>query len=128
MAKSIEDIDAWARAYVEVQQEPKRLTSEHPLWWAVRGFMDLILERGETEPDDCWRAILRVLELEPPDKVISILAAGPLEDLIGRHGPQFIDRIETESRRNPKFRHLLGGVWTSSECRGLAKDRSLSRR
>jgi len=67
-----------------------------------------------TTPDDCWAVILEVLARSPPDAVLGILAAGPLEDLIHYHGPEFIERIETESRRSAGFRHLLGGVWKSS--------------
>jgi hypothetical protein len=46
--------------------------------------------------------------------VLGVLAAGALEDLIQFHGPNFIGHIEAESRRNPAFRRLLGGVWRSS--------------
>ena len=121
MARSVEDIEEWARAYVEAQKayvkapkERKRLTGDDPFWWAVERFMELIHRDGEVEPEDCWKAILRILELDPEPEVIAILAAGPLEDLINHHGPQFIDRIEAEARRNSKFRYLLGGVWESS--------------
>jgi hypothetical protein len=109
MALSPEEIDAWARAYVQAQQDPDLLkTDDHPLWWAVDEFMD---EHTEAEAEDCWNAILRILELDPPDEVMGMLAAGPLEDLIGYHGQRFIDRIEEQSRRSSKFRYLLGGVW-----------------
>ncbi len=43
-----------------------------------------------------------------------MLAAGPLEDLIEYHGPDFIGRIEDEARRSAIFRELLGEVWESS--------------
>lgn len=102
-----DEIDAWASAYIEAQKKPK-LESEHPLWWAVERFMDM---GRDVSPDDCWVAILEILSRNPPQEVINVLAAGPLEDLIADHGSEFIERIELESRRNPAFRHLLGGVW-----------------
>jgi hypothetical protein len=40
--------------------------------------------------------------------LLSMLAAGPLEDLIGM---ETIDRIEREAAANQRFRDLLGGVW-----------------
>jgi hypothetical protein len=52
-----------------------------------------------------------ILSRNPPQEVIGILAAGTLEDQIRSHGPAFIERIETESRHNKDFRHLLGGIW-----------------
>jgi hypothetical protein len=46
--------------------------------------------------------------------VLGALAAGELEDLIEYHGPAFIERIEQEAARDPRFRCLLCGVWRSS--------------
>lgn len=54
--------------------------------------------------------VLAVLASKPSHKVIEVLAAGPLEDLLGYQGPNIIDRVEDEARRSPEFRHLLGGV------------------
>jgi hypothetical protein len=54
-----------------------------------------------------------VLARNPPDSVLAVLAAGPLENRIYRYGPEFIERIERESRRDTPFRDLLGGVWQS---------------
>jgi hypothetical protein len=48
------------------------------------------------------------------DRAFAVLAAGPLEDLLAYHGSEFIDRVETEARRNPRFRDLLGGVWRNT--------------
>ncbi len=45
------------------------------------------------------------------------------EDLIGRYGPEFIHRIEAESRTNPKFRDLLGGVWKSTNSEIWARSK-----
>jgi hypothetical protein len=39
------------------------------------------------------------------------IAAGPLEELLNHHGPRFIDRIEAEAERDPKFLRAVAGVW-----------------
>ena len=106
------EIEAWAVAYIEAQQDPALLKGDHPLWWAVDRFMEVISDG--TVAEDCWLAILEVLRREPPQAVLDILAAGPLEDIIEHCGPEFIDRIEVEARRSPPFRSLLRGVWQSS--------------
>ena len=70
---------------------------------------------GDTaNAEDCWATILEILVRNPPRQVLRVLAAGPLEDLIHHVGPEFIDRIELQARRNPAFRQLLGGVWACS--------------
>src|SRR5690349_8430056 len=63
------------------------------------------------EPEIAWPAILQILERPLTDDQVAILAAGPLEDLLAFHGPEFIDRVEREASQNPRFNHLLGGVW-----------------
>jgi len=104
------EIADWATAYIEAQMIPK-IPGNHPLWWAIHRFM---LVDSTTSPEDCWLAILEILSRNPPQEVIQVLAAGALEDLINHHGPEFIERIELEARRNSAFRHLLGGVWRNS--------------
>ncbi len=37
-----------------------------------------------------------------------------MEQLLGRYGAKFIDRVETQARVDPKFAKLLGGVWQST--------------
>ncbi|HUV96794.1 MAG TPA: hypothetical protein VMV98_04925, partial [Acidobacteriaceae bacterium] len=33
------------------------------------------------------------------------------EDLLAKHCEIFIDRVEAEARKDPRFAKLLGGVW-----------------
>lgn len=61
-----------------------------------------------------WSMILEVLGRDPPDQVIAVLAAGPLEEYLAQGGDQVIGRVETQAGKDPKFRHLLGGVWKNS--------------
>ena len=105
-----QDLQNWVAAYIEAQSSPERINEKHPMWWPIGRFFELEHEH----PEDCWAAILAVLGRKPSEKVLGILAAGPLEDLIHMHGERFIDRIETEAMRNPAFRALLRGVWKSS--------------
>jgi hypothetical protein len=63
------------------------------------------------EPETAWQAILEILKHELTDDQRSLLAAGPLEDLLVWHGVDFINRIEEEAKVNARFNHLLGGVW-----------------
>jgi hypothetical protein len=120
------EIQNWAKAYIEAQLA-HGLNTDHPKWWAVEKFMGI--GGGETTPADSLKAILTILNLDPPDKLVGILAAGPLEDLIENTGVEVIDEIEALARQNPSFRYLLGGVWESGTpevwkrilaCRGEA--------
>ena len=70
---------------------------------------DMILDH----PERSWPVILEILARDQGVAIIEVLSAGPLEDLLAKHGPAFIDRVEAEARRNPVFAKLLGGVWKS---------------
>ena len=72
-----------------------------------------MFEACTEEPEDAWPAILEVLRHDLTDEQVALLAAGPLETLLSWHGPEFIERVEQEATHNPRFRHLLGGVWQS---------------
>ncbi|MDW3685060.1 hypothetical protein RA280_25570 [Cupriavidus sp. CV2] len=69
---------------------------------------------GVNDPEGLWRLVLEVLARTDSPRVLGALAAGELEDLIEYHGPAFIDRIEHEAARDPRFRRLLCGVWRSA--------------
>ena len=71
--------------------------------WALEGDGDLL-----------WQFILEVYKRDLPDKVVAVLAAGPLEDLLAKRGVDFIDRVEELARKDPKFNQLLGGVWRNT--------------
>ena len=61
----------------------------------------------EEDPDLCLDFILEVLKRNPPDEAVGQLGASVLEDLLAKRGEAVIDRVETDARRNPKFRRLL---------------------
>lgn len=68
-------------------------------------------DAAAAEPELAFAAILRAIEFELTAEQISVLAAGPLEVLISKHGADFIERVEAEATRNTRFVHLLSGVW-----------------
>lgn len=103
-----EDIEAWALAYIAAQETWDR-DSDEELPLAISQLNDL-----NADPEDVWRVILHVLPHCTSEKVLDILAAGPLEDLIDYHGEAMIDRIERKAVSNPVFKRLLCGVWPSS--------------
>ena len=107
-----QEFDKWTSSYINYQSDPNWNREDHPLFWSYEKFRDLLDEQVDPEP--YWQAILEVLRRNPGEQVLSMLSAGPLEDLIDNHGPEIIDRIELEAKKNPKFRSLLSEVWESS--------------
>ena len=125
--EAIADTDTW-RA-----DEAARRTPQHPLecemmslpelaraWVAQNSksdrdrddnffaMMDYERDLREEDPDKAISLILEILEIEANPVLLSLLAAGPLEDVITM---ETIDRVEREARTNKRFHDLLGGVW-----------------
>ena len=105
------ELDRWVNAYIAYQDDPNWNREDHPLFWATEWFM--LIPDGPTA-EECWLGILEVLRRKPSERVLGMLAAGALEDLIESYGPQFVDRIEIQARTDPAFKQLLLGVWEAS--------------
>jgi hypothetical protein len=92
-----------ARAWVE--QHSKAEKDQDQNWHTL---YDYETELVSDDPDKAIDWILEILKIEDNPMMISVLAAGMLENVTGMHT---IDRIEHEAAANPRFLHLLGGVW-----------------
>jgi hypothetical protein len=90
-------------------QLPEQTVSEVVTAWF--GGEHTMYDAVHDSPEVAWPAILEILKRGVTDEQLSLLAAGPLEDLLASHGAQFIERVEQESGRSPSFNRLLGGVW-----------------
>jgi len=100
-------VDAWVAAQIADDGSPEQESN----WWAIEQVMDWALDR---EGEQLWRFITVAYKRDLLDKTIAVLAAGPLEDLLARQGPEFIDRVEELARKDPQFNYLLGGVWRNT--------------
>ena len=67
----------------------------------------------DESPNDAWVIMLKILEITDDPKVLQVLSAGLLEDLLSIHPEKIIDYVESEAEKNPKFKDLLKGVWKS---------------
>lgn len=70
--------------------------------------MDYERDLREEDPGRAIDLIIEILRIETNPALLSLLAAGPLEDVISM---ETIDRIEREAAANKRFHDLLGGVW-----------------
>lgn len=76
-------------------------------FWAYCEVSDVI--RGDAERG--WDLTLKLINKSTSDEALAYVAAGPLEDLLKKHGPGVIDRIEKECNANERLRTALSGVY-----------------
>jgi len=88
-------------------------TKDESLEQASFDVIDLSIE-GPWE--SLWQLVqaLALLPDEADPEVLATIAAGPLEDLLDKAGPEYIDAVEELARRNPRAARMLTGVWPSS--------------
>jgi hypothetical protein len=85
----------------------KDLRKQEELAW----LSDVEYELRYNLPKDYWNLILAIHHKDQSIPIQQVLSAGPVEDLLAKHGESFIERVEEEARRDPQFAKLLGGVW-----------------
>jgi hypothetical protein len=57
-----------------------------------------------------WLFILSAIA-HASDEELGHIAAGPVEHLLGKHGAEYIERVEQHAEADPKFAQMLADVW-----------------
>jgi hypothetical protein len=76
-------------------------------WWAFEEVEALV----RLNPLEAWEVARILVNTASSDEALAYIAAGPLEDLLKKHGPVVIDCIENESQENVRLQLALSGVW-----------------
>lgn len=65
----------------------------------------------KSEPLLALDAIRAISEQTSAPEVLAVLAAGPLENVLVRHGSAVLDNVIAHAHASAEFRELLGGLW-----------------
>jgi hypothetical protein len=88
-----------------------RANASTPVSDELFDFAVAVDELVRNDPERAWLAIQLIFAGCRDDLERACLAAGPLEDLLTKHGSAFIERVERAASSNRDFRELLVGVW-----------------
>ncbi len=102
-------VSTWITAEKSGSNSPEYETN----WWAI----ETLIKLPNDNPELAWEIILRIfhkLEEVKDARLLEILAAGPIEDLLCSHGQNIIDRIEIEANKNITFKECIKGVRLTS--------------
>jgi len=97
-------------SWLTLQQVRERSPERQDLSWVIAKIWDLC----DDAPNEAFEFILGVLEEDASSAGMAILAAGPLEALLRKHGPRIIGRVERRARRDSRLAELLGYVWKNA--------------
>lgn len=113
------DKELIARSWVERYQIS---TTKAETQWAYDKLDDLIT----INPKLALEIIIVIFNKTNDEFVLDNLAAGPLENLLVRHGNEIITDIEKYTLAHPKFSDVLAGIWSNGiNASVLAKINSL---
>lgn len=84
-----------------------------------------LYECARTDPSFAWEAIKEIVgrysenalfidSSTEAKEILGNLGAGPLEDLLAKHGEALIDEVEAEANRDRRFFWTLACVWQNS--------------
>jgi hypothetical protein len=102
--ESIEDL---AKAWIAYLRADNHSDEYNMLCWTFDRMTYLV----DYLPNKAWRVILLIWSLDQSIPTMQNLSAGPVEDLLAKHGDQMIGLVEAEAKRDPSFAKMLGGVW-----------------
>jgi Family of unknown function (DUF6869) len=102
----------------QLSEEDEELLSS---WFAskqTKWASGLMWDLTDQNPERSWPIIKALVEAAPDDPTVSYIGAGPVQELLSKHGEQFIERIEQQAAVDAKFRACLTVVspsWLDEE-------------
>ena len=98
---------SWIRYYDAGIRRGGQVVDDDKDSWAAKMVDDLL----RIDPETAWDVIERIVERVDDPAVLGCIGAGPLEDLLAKHGRDFIDRVIADIGRSPKFAEVAESVW-----------------
>lgn len=86
------------------------LANTDQTFWAVEELMCMCDE----QPERAWPVVRKLAELATSEEDFGKIGAGPLEDLLAKHGVIFIERIERAAKSDASFKRCLSHTWQNA--------------
>ena len=98
-------------AYLAYGARNRQAATESDLEWAFGRVDDLI---REAPPADALALALALVQRTSDDALLAYVAAGPVEDLLCRHGESVLEPLLAAADRDPRVRVALERTWGSN--------------
>ena len=93
--------------WIDLQTAPEGSAEYEESFWSSMLLDDLV----ENFPEEAFDVVLEIMKLDRSIPIVGAIAAGPIEDLLVRHGSLIITKVEQHAKASHKFASMLGGVW-----------------
>lgn len=107
MEKSLDEL---TKSWIRFHDVEGNLGEHDPDFWSF----DCLSDWCDVRPDYAWDAIIKIYSTRPSEKVLSNLAAGPIEDLIVHHGQIVLGWIDQYCNHDANFVKVLQMVWRNA--------------
>jgi hypothetical protein len=87
-------------------------TIDEALYAETRWANDCVFEMEEEHPEHLLALVIAAIDACETLEDLSYIAAGPLENMVVKHGPRVISDIERLASKSAKFRYALSGIWS----------------
>jgi hypothetical protein len=101
------DIKNMAESWVLMHHAKEGSSAYTENFWAFDALSNLC----DNSPEQCLAVINKIILIDASDVVLSNLAAGPVEDLLVKHGEQVISSVIQLAKKSTDWEKMLGAVW-----------------
>lgn len=108
------DYEKIARAYVESRKAYVTDEIDEAIVERTRWASDCAFEIEENHPGELFALVLVAMDVCRDLEDAAFVAAGLVENMLVKHGPELIDAVETMAQGSSKFRYILSGVWSQN--------------
>jgi hypothetical protein len=96
-------VEAWCRWYDR--------HDSHDRWAEQEAISEFVGIGAQMTMEEAWSLVLRLLVAAPNDRVIGVIGASPIEDLLARDPAMVVGWIEREAPNNLRLRRALSHTW-----------------
>ena len=93
--------------WIDLQTAPEGSAEYKESFWSSMLLDDLV----DNFPEEAFDVVLEIMKSDRSIPIVGAIAAGPIEDLLVRHGSMIITKVEQHAKASPEFASMLGGVW-----------------
>ena len=100
-------IDSWIKFCQDGMSRGGDLKENDENYWAAKILDNLT----RIDPESAWEIIEQLVARTQDHAVLACIGSGPLENLLAKHGRDFVDRVVQKINDDVRFAEVAASVW-----------------